>query len=316
MARLIDDLMDVSRITRGTISLRKKPVELASVVNEAVEASRPHVEQMGHTLRVDVPSAPLVLDADATRLSQVLMNLLNNAAKYTERGGIIELRARRDGDSAVIAVKDNGVGIPRPDRIFELFTQEERSIERARGGLGIGLTLAQRLVALHGGTLEARSEGAGRGSEFIIRLPVASENYVRAVGITPEGMNAAHQMRILVVDDNEDSAETMAIYLQSNGHEVRTADNGMAAVETAAEFRPNAVLMDLGLPKLNGYEAATRIRAQRGREVLLVALTGWGQEADRQRSREAGFDHHLTKPVELDELRRLLSTAQIPAAKP
>ena len=318
MARLLDDLMDVSRITRGTISLRKQPVELAMIVNEAVEGSRPLIEQLGHTLRVDIPSAPVTLDADATRLAQVLMNLLNNAAKYTERGGTIELSATREGNSVLVAVKDTGVGIPPEmlDRIFELFAQEDRSIERARGGLGIGLTLAQRLVAMHGGTLEARSDGAGRGSEFIVRLPVASENSVHAIGSTPERMNDAQPMRILVVDDNEDSAETLAMYLQSNGHRVRTADNGLAAVETAAEFRPDAVLMDLGLPKLNGYEAARQIRSERGHEVLLVAVTGWGQEADRRRSRVAGFDHHLTKPVELDKLRRLLAAARIPASRP
>jgi len=169
---------------------------------------------------------------------------------------------------------------------------------------------------MHGGTLEARSDGAGRGSEFIVHLPVASENSVRATGSTPERMNDAQPMRILVVDDNEDSAETLAMYLQSNGHRVRTADNGLAAVETAAEFRPDAVLMDLGLPKLNGYEAARQIRSERGHEVLLVAVTGWGQEADRRRSRVAGFDHHLTKPVELDKLRRLLAAARIPASRP
>jgi two-component system CheB/CheR fusion protein len=318
MGRLLDDLMDVSRITRGTISLRKKSVELAAVLNDAVEASRPLIEEAGHTLRVDLPSTPIMLDADAARISQVLMNLLNNAAKYTEPGGSIQVRVTMEGDGVSIAVKDSGVGIP-PEmlaRVFELFVQEDRSIDRSRGGLGIGLTLAQRLVDLHNGTLEARSEGVGRGSEFVIRLPVVLEKSVATIGITPEKTNGAQHMRILVVDDNEDSADTMAMYLQANGHDVRTANDGLVAVETAAQFQPEAILMDIGLPKLNGYDAAARIRAQRGPDVLLVALTGWGQEEDRRRSREAGFDHHLTKPVELDALQRLLSAAHTSAPGP
>ena len=318
MARLLDDLMDVSRITRGTISLRKQRVELRSIVNDAVEAARPLIEQSGHTLHVDIPARSIVLDADPTRISQVLINLLNNAAKYTERGGRIELSAARQNETVVIGVKDTGLGIPADmlQHIFELFAQEERSIERSRGGLGIGLTLARRLVALHGGELDAQSDGPGLGSEFTIRLPAAQEQYAGAARISPEEIPTTHPLRILVVDDNEDSAESMAMFLSLTGHEVQTAHDGLQAVERAAEFQPAAVLLDIGLPNLNGYEAAQRIRAQRGKDIVLVALTGWGQEEDRRRSKQAGFDHHLTKPVELDELRRLLSTARSSSPRP
>lgn len=314
MGRLLDDLMDVSRITRGTISLRKRCVELRAIVDDAVEACRAAIEQAGHTLRVDVPTGSIMLDVDPTRLSQVLSNILNNAAKYTEPGGRIELSVVRQDAAVVIRVKDNGVGI-RADmlqQIFDLFTQEERSIERSRGGLGIGLTLARRLVVLHGGELEAHSEGPGRGSEFTIRLPAAADGLVRSPHNSPV-TPAAQSLRILVVDDNEDSAESMASFLMLSGHEVRTAHDGLSAVEAAAEFIPVVVLLDIGLPGLNGYEVSRRIRAQRGDETLLIALTGWGTEEDRRRSREAGFDHHLTKPVEMDELRRLLATARVPA---
>jgi PAS domain S-box-containing protein len=316
LARLIDDLMDVSRITRGTIGLRRQHIELRSIVNDAVEASRPLIEQAGHTLRVELPVEPVIVHADATRLAQVLMNLLNNAAKYTERGGHIDLSAAVAGETVEIRVRDTGVGIPPQNlqRVFELFAQEDRSLERSRGGLGIGLNLARRLVALHGGELEARSDGPGHGSEFIVRLPVA-KSQSDASEAPGAQLEAPHSMRILVVDDNEDSAESMAMFLAMSGHDVRTAHDGLAAVQAAAEFQPAAVLLDLGLPRLNGYEAAQRIRAQRGVDVVLVAVTGWGQEDDRRRSRAAGFDYHLTKPVALDEVRRLLSAARMPAPK-
>jgi PAS domain S-box-containing protein len=316
LSRLIDDLMDVSRITRGTIGLRRQHIELRSIVNDAVETSRPLIEQAGHTLRVELPVEPVIVHADATRLAQVLMNLLNNAAKYTERGGRIDLLAAVEGETLVIRVRDTGVGIPAQmlGRVFEMFAQEDRSLERSRGGLGIGLSLARRLVAMHDGELEAHSDGPGHGSEFIVRLPVSRNQHGSSETplVQPE---AVHPLRILVVDDNEDAAESMSMFLAMLGHEVQSANNGLEAVEKAATFQPAAVLLDLGLPVLNGYEAAQRIRTQRGDDVVLVAVTGWGQEEDRKRSRAAGFDYHLTKPVALDEVKRLLSAARMPAPK-
>jgi PAS domain S-box-containing protein len=315
MTRLVDDLLDVSRITRGKIELRKQRVELRSVINDAVEASRPLIEQCGHTLAVELPTEPLTLEADPTRLAQVLLNLLNNAAKYTERGGHIRLKARREDGHIVLRVKDNGVGIP-PDmlpRIFEMFAQVDHSLERSQGGLGIGLTLVQRLAALHGGAVEAHSQGPGQGSEFIVRLPAAMEKIEEEEHAAPPAsaarapLPAAAPLRILVVDDNEDSANSLALFLQIMGHEVRTAHDGLAAVAEAEAFQPGVILLDIGLPKLNGYEAAQRIRAQRGCDALLIALTGWGQLEDRRRSKAAGFDHHLTKPVDFDDLNKLLA---------
>ncbi len=310
MTRLVDDLLDVSRITRGKIQLRKERVPLAAVVTSAVEASRPLIEKWDHELTVTLPPESIDLEADPTRLAQVLLNLLNNAAKYTEQGGRIWLTVEREGGQVAIRVKDTGIGIP-PEmlpRIFEMFTQVDRSLERSQGGLGIGLTLVQRLVEMHGGTIEAHSGGPGEGSEFIVRLPVAIEVKDRgARGTTGEKMAAPAKCRILVVDDNQDAADSLAMLLRMLGNEVHTAHDGLEAVGAAAVFRPDVVLLDIGLPKLNGYEAARRIREQQGKDVVLVALTGWGQEEDRRRSREAGFDHHMTKPVEFDVLQKLLA---------
>jgi PAS domain S-box-containing protein len=313
MSRLVDDLLDVSRIGGGKIVLRKERVELAAVVSSAVEASRPLIEKWGHELTVTLPPEPVYLEADPTRLSQILVNLLNNAAKYTNQGGRVWLTAERQGDAVLIRVKDAGIGIPREmlPHIFEMFRQVDRTLERSQGGLGIGLTLVQRLVALHGGVVSAHSEGPGKGSEFTIRLPVAGE----AGGQGPQGVADGDEQavapagcRILVVDDNRDAADTLAMLLRMMGHEVHTAHDGLEAVGSASVFQPDVVLLDIGLPKLNGYEVARRLREQPGGgEVILIALTGWGQEEDRRRSREVGFDHHLTKPVELDELQRLLA---------
>jgi PAS domain S-box-containing protein len=312
MSRLVDDLLDVSRIRGGKIVLRKERVELASVVSSAVEASRPLIEKWGHELTVTLPPEPVYLEADATRLSQILTNLLNNAAKYTNQGGRIWLTGERQGDAVLVRVKDTGIGIPREmlPHIFEMFTQVERSLERSQGGLGIGLTLVQRLVALHGGTVEAHSDGPGKGSEFTIRLPVAAQ----ATGEGPQGTADDEQAvapagcRILVVDDNRDAADTLAMLLRMMGHAVHTAHDGLEAVGSASVFQPDVALLDIGLPKLNGYEVARRVREQPGGDkVVLIALTGWGQEEDRRRSREAGFDYHLTKPVELDALQQLLA---------
>jgi signal transduction histidine kinase/CheY-like chemotaxis protein/PAS domain-containing protein len=310
MTRLIDDLLDVSRITRGKIQLRKERVELAAVVRSAVEASRPFVESGGHELTVTMPPEPIELEADLMRLSQVLLNLLNNAVKYTDRGGHIWLRAQREDGLVSIRVKDDGIGIPAEmlPRIFEMFTQVDRSLERSQGGLGIGLTLVQRLVEMHGGTVTAYSAGPGTGSEFVVRLPPAGEPGEQrpenpALG---EARAATSSRRILVVDDNRDSADSLGMLLRMLGNEVRTAHDGMEAVSAEADFQPEVVLLDIGLPKLSGYGAARRIREARGDAVVLIAVTGWGQEEDRRRSAEAGFDHHLTKPVDLGTLHELL----------
>jgi PAS domain S-box-containing protein len=311
LTRLVDDLLDVSRITRGKIELRKERVQLAAIVNSAVEASRPLIEKWGHEFTVTLPPEPIYLEADQTRLAQALLNLLNNAAKYTEQGGRIWLTAERDGEHVVIRVKDTGIGIPQEmlPRIFDMFTQVDRSLERSQGGLGIGLTLVQSLVERHGGTVKAHSGGPGKGSEFVVRLPVAAESKDRgqdgAAGI--EKVAAPAKCRILVVDDNQDAADSLAMLLRILGNEVHTAHDGLEAVGAAGVFRPDVVLLDIGLPKLNGYEAGRRIREQQGKGVVLIALTGWGQEEDRRRSKEAGFDYHMTKPVEFDALQELLA---------
>jgi CheY-like chemotaxis protein/nitrogen-specific signal transduction histidine kinase len=313
MTRLVDDLLDVSRITRGNIDLRKERVELATIVNSAIEASGPLIDKWGHQVTVTIPPQPIVLEADLTRMSQVLLNLINNAAKYMDRAGRIWVIAERRSDQVLIRVKDTGIGIPAEmlPRIFDMFTQVDRSLERSEGGLGIGLTLVQRLVELHGGTVEARSEGPGKGSEFVVRLPIAAA--VMTVG--PPGAGGEREeavmpatRRILVVDDNRDAADSLAMLLRMMGNEVRMAHDGLDAVGAAAAFQPDVVLLDIGLPELNGYEAARRIRQQdSGAGMVLVALTGWGQEEDRRRALAAGFDHHMTKPVDFNDLRKLLA---------
>jgi two-component system, chemotaxis family, CheB/CheR fusion protein len=318
LTRLVDDLLDVSRITRGKIDLRKQRVELAAVVESAVEASQPLIDKWGHQLAVTLPPEPVYLKADPTRLAQVFLNLLNNAAKFTSPGGQIWLTAEREGESVVVQVKDTGIGIRREmlSQVFELFTQAESSLARSQGGLGIGLTLVQRLVEMHGGTVEARSAGPGQGSEFIVRLPVAepAEDGERQ-GDPGAGERAPEPagMRILVVDDYRDAADSLAVLLRMMGHAVHTAYDGLEALEMAAAWPPEVVLLDIGLPKLNGYEVAERLRAEHGGDLALIALTGWGQPEDRRRAHEAGFDHHLTKPVELDALRQLLAGLQTTA---
>ena len=285
-------------------------------MRDAVDASRPLIEASGHQLAVSLPAEPIHLDADPARLAQVISNLLNNAAKYTEPGGHIALTAERRGGDLVLTVRDTGVGISAEmlPGIFEMFAQVDRSLERSQGGLGIGLTLVRRLVEMHGGTIEARSEGIGRGSEFVVRLPVRGE---RPEPARPEFRPAGRERpapaprRILVVDDNHDAARSLARLLKLAGNEVQTAGDGREAVVAAAAFRPDAVLLDIGLPVLNGYDAARQIRAQPwGGDMVLIALTGWGQDEDRRRSREAGFDHHLVKPVDTDTMMRLLDDLQ------
>jgi PAS domain S-box-containing protein len=311
LVRLVDDLLDLNRITHNRITLRKEDVDLASVIDQAVQATLPLAESAGHDLQVVLPLQPIRLDADPVRLIQVFGNLINNSCKYTGPGGKIRVMAARQGSEAVVTVKDTGTGIP-PDKlesIFDMFTQVDGSRERAQGGLGIGLTLVKRLVQMHGGSVEAISEGEGKGSEFVVRLPINLEAAASAVpGDTPVPA-PAHARRILVVDDNQDAAATLAALLQMGGNEVVIAHDGAEALETAEAHRPDAVLLDIGLPSLNGYEVCRRIRQQPwGRDIAIIALTGWGQAEARRNSHEAGFDGHLVKPVDYAALVALLDS--------
>jgi PAS domain S-box-containing protein len=317
MVRLIDDLLDVSRISRNKMELRLSRVLLADVISSAVETARPAVEEAGHELTVLLSPEPVHLDADLTRLAQVFGNLLSNSAKYTPRGGHIWLSAAQRGEDVVVSVRDNGIGIPAESlrSIFDMFSQVDRSIERSTGGLGIGLALVKGLVEMHGGSVTVESPGLGQGSTFTVRLP-ALEERAQAAPETQgdEGPRADRpKRRILVVDDNRDSAISMAMMLKLTGNEVRTAHDGIEAVEVAAEFRPQVILMDVGMPRLNGYEATHRIRQQPwGRPVTIIALTGWGQEGDKLHSQAAGCNAHLVKPVNLPDLERLLAEAEPP----
>jgi PAS domain S-box-containing protein len=316
MVRLVDDLLDVSRISRNTLDLRKQRVELTAVVDGAVEGSGPFLRQCGHELTVRLTPQPLHLDADPVRLAQVFSNLLNNAAKYTNRGGHIRLTAEREGSDAVVSVRDDGIGIPGDmlARVFDMFTQVDRTLERSQGGLGIGLTLVRRLVEMHDGSIEARSGGPGQGSEFVVRLPLIQPPHEGPPQGEGPRAKALSGCRVLVVDDNRDAADSMGMLLRLKGNDVRTAHDGLEGVELAGTFRPELVLLDIGLPKLNGYDVARQIRRQPGgAEVVLVALTGWGQDEDRRRSQEAGFDLHVVKPVDLMALEQLL--AGLPATR-
>ncbi|WP_020473879.1 response regulator [Zavarzinella formosa] len=315
MVRLVDDLLDVSRINRNKLELRKELVGMAAVIDSAIETSLPLIKAGAHQLQVSMPPETLWVEADSTRLAQVVANLLNNAAKYTERGGNIWLTAERTGGEVAVRVRDDGIGIPAGDmpRIFDLFSQVDRHHKRAQGGLGIGLSLVHRLVEMHGGSVEARSQGPGLGSEFIIRIPLAANEKSQPEQTVAQAdeVTATERRRILVVDDNVDSAQSLGMMLELLGSEVRTAHDGLEAIETASKFRPDVVLLDIGMPKLNGYEAARRIREQPwGRTIILIAQTGWGQEEDRRKSREAGFDHHLVKPVDPVSLRSLLGESK------
>ncbi len=318
MVRLIDDLLDLSRISRGKIELRKERVDLAAVLESAIETSRPLIEESGHRLETQLDPQPMLLNADLTRLAQVFLNLLNNSAKYTAPGGRIWLSSAREGNTAVVRVRDSGVGIPPHmlSRIFEMFTQVERSLDRAQGGLGIGLTLVRRLLEMHGGTVEAKSDGHGAGSEFIVRLPLAPDVQAIPADHAPSGDGAAHparnKFRILVVDDNLDAANSLAMLMRIKGHDVRTAFDGISAVDVAALYQPQVILLDVGLPRLNGYDAARRIReTEYGKHVVLVALTGWGHAEDRRRSKEAGFDYHLVKPADPSALDAVLDSIKV-----
>jgi PAS domain S-box-containing protein len=309
LVRLVDDLLDVSRITRNRLELRKTRIPLASVMENAIETARPLLESKGQALAVALPPEPVYLDADLTRLAQVFWNLLNNSAKYTDPGGRIELAARCQGGEVVVTVRDTGVGIPAAalPRLFEIFSQVDHSIERSQGGLGIGLALVRGLVEMHGGTVEARSAGVGQGSEFIVRLPLAQGEAPGVTGLTGEARGGGPGRRILVVDDNRDAAASLGMMLTLLGHDTRTAHDGVEALELAEAFRPDVVLLDIGMPRLNGYDAARRIREQPwGKDMILVAVTGWGQEQDKRRSEAAGFNFHLVKPVEPAALDKLL----------
>ncbi|HEX7383577.1 MAG TPA: ATP-binding protein [Burkholderiaceae bacterium] len=314
MVRLVDDLMEASRISRGAIELRREPLDLRAVLAGAVEASRPLIDQARHTLALALPEAPLPVDGDAVRLTQVFANLLNNAARYTDPGGRIELVARPEDGSALVTVRDSGIGIAAAHlpRLFEMFGQLDRSTERAKGGLGIGLALVRRLVQMHGGSVEAASEGPGCGAKFSVRLPLAADAPVGAGdAATAPGQGAPLGRRVLVVDDNRDAADSLALLLEHLGAEVQVAHDGAAAL-AAFERRPaDAALLDLGMPGMDGLEVARRLRALPGGErVRLIALTGWGQAADRARTHEAGFDEHLVKPVDIDALQALLATGE------
>jgi CheY-like chemotaxis protein/two-component sensor histidine kinase len=305
---LIDDLLDVNRIGRGKVDLRRERIDLATVVADAVNAARPLCDQLTHALSVSLPEHPIFVHGDLNRLTQVIGNLLDNACKFTPPGGQITLTVSREGETAVVGVRDNGIGIAADQlaQVFEMFVQADTSLERAQSGLGLGLTLAKSLVEMHGGTIEGRSEGVGHGTELIVRLPVLSEEPGQPVMQREQLQTEAR--RILVVDDNRDSADSLALLLELSGHTVRAAYDGLEAVELAGALQPEVILLDIGLPKLNGYEAARRIRAfPAGARALLIALTGWGQEADRRRSEEAGFNAHLVKPLNHAALMQLLA---------
>ena len=312
MSRLLDDLLDISRITRGTLELKKNPTELTLAVGTAIETARPILDAKNHTLSLDLPTTAVRLEADPVRLAQAFSNLLINAAKYTDPGGHIQLRAAQDGHEVVVTIRDNGIGISADmmPRLFTLFSQAQTALGRAEGGLGIGLSLVRGVVTLHGGSIEARSDGPGTGSEFIVRLPIGTPlAEVTDIEATAENLVPGAGLKILVVDDNRDAADACASLLELSGHHVQTAYTGRHALELAETFRPHAVLMDIGLPDFSGYELATKIRAAPwGRGVLLIAVTGWGQEEDRRRALEAGCDHHLTKPIAPETVESLLQS--------
>lgn len=311
LVRLIDDLLDVSRVSQGKIELRKDRIEAADVFRSALEASRPLIDSAGHALTVDLPPYPVWLDADLTRLAQVVGNLLNNAAKYTPDGGRIRLSLKTEGDTAVITVADNGIGIP-PDmqsEVFQLFSQIDSHLDRSRGGLGIGLALVKRLVAMHGGTVAAESAGTGQGSAFTIRLPLATGS-----GPASQPSRAAvepvtqRRLKVLVVDDSVDVAQTVGWMLEEIGHDYLLVHDGRQALEKAKEFGPDVVLLDIGLPGMDGYAVCRAFRQdERFQHTTIVAQTGWGQDKDKSSASEAGFDQHLVKPVSLGELERLLA---------
>jgi signal transduction histidine kinase len=317
LTRLVDDLLDVSRITRGKINLTRQPLKVSELIARAVETVEPIIQGRSQVLTVELPEQPPVVDGDCMRLTQAIANVLGNAAKYTDAGGSIVLQVCARARDVEIRVRDTGIGIPAEvlPKIFDLFTQLDQRMERPQSGLGIGLALVRRLVEMHGGSVSAHSEGAGRGSEFVICLPLMTPAVLPAVGdqLTAEYQAARPQhRRILVADDNLDALESLAALLALNGHEVHRAQDGAAALQAAMRHRPEVIFLDIGMPQMDGYEVARRIRAHEwGKELLLIAVTGWGQESDRQRSFAAGFDFHLVKPVDLEKLNQLLSKVSV-----
>ena len=312
MVRLIDDLLDVSRISRNRLELRKESTTVGEAIESALETSRPALNAAGHRLSVQMPAEPLFVHADRVRLAQIFGNLLSNSAKYTPPGGEVGITVAREGTDAVISISDTGIGIASEDleRVFEMFTQVGREMEHRVGGLGIGLALVLRLVQMHGGTVTASSAGAGRGSTFCVRLPlaIASTDAVAAAVSSP---GEPDRRKVLVTDDNEDAAAALALLLTHMGNDVQIARNGEEALSVAAQFQPDLILMDVGMPRLDGLEATRRLRkTEWGRRAAIVALTGWGQEADKHRSREAGADAHLVKPVDPQALERILASVQ------
>jgi CheY-like chemotaxis protein/two-component sensor histidine kinase len=311
--RLVDDLLEVSRITRGKIELKKQPIDIAEALRNALDMARPSIECGKHTLDIVMPPEPLMVDGDPVRLAQLFANLLNNAAKYTDPGGRITLSAEAKDGAAVIVVRDNGVGIPKEmlPHVFDLFTQVDRTLGRAQGGIGVGLALVRRIAELHGGAVEAQSDGLGTGSAFTIRLPLSvCEPSDKTAETKREAFDETSARRVLVIDDERDVADSLVTLLETFGATVRAAYSGAEGTTAAAEFRPDLIFLDLGMPQLDGYETARRIRAlPEGRAATLVALTGWGPDQIRERAREAGFDAELTKPATLPALRRLLADA-------
>ena len=317
VVRLVDDLLDVSRVMGGKIELRREPVELAAVIARAVETVQPLIDAQQHELHISLSSESMLLDADAVRLSQVVCNLLTNAAKYTDPGGHIWLDAERDRDVAIVRVRDNGIGLDpsMTTRIFDLFVQVDQATTRSQGGLGIGLTLAKNLVEMHNGTIEAHSARVGRGAEFVIRVPLSMSNHridsQPVMTLENERSQADSGSRLLVVDDNHDSAESLSMLLRARGHDVRVAFSGPAALEIFKDYAPEIVFLDIGMPGMDGYEVARRLRQQSSSsDVVLVAVTGWGQQEDRRRSAESGFNHHLVKPVDPEAVETLIQTAR------
>ncbi len=313
MARLLDDLLDVNRITRNQLDLRKSLTTLSAVVESAIEISRPLIEKMNHRLTVSLPNETITLNADAMRLAQVFANILNNAAKYSDPGGQIELSAMTKEDRVVVFVKDNGIGIDpeHQEHVFTMFSQTTSALERSQGGLGIGLSLVKGLVELHGGEVEARSDGAGKGSEFIVRLPLVTGQREPAMKDDADSCPQKSALRILIADDNEDGAKTLSAMLNILGNETWIASDGEAAITAANELCPDIILLDIGLPRLNGYQVCRNIRQEPwGKQIAIVAHTGWGQEEDRQKTLDAGFDYHLVKPANMAKLTQLLNELQ------
>jgi CheY-like chemotaxis protein len=314
LTRLVDDLLDVSRISRGIIDLRKEPMELVAVIHSAIENSKPFITAAHHRLDVALPVEPLYLEGDPVRLEQIVINLLNNAAKFTEKGGQIDFTVRREEEYAIVSVRDNGIGIDADflPQIFEMFIQEDRSVKRTQSGLGIGLALVKILAKLHGGSVEAHSEGPGKGAEFIVRLPLAPAHLAETARGACLAATSLAGLRVLVVDDNRDAADSLGMLLSRLDAEVQVVHDGPAALALLASYQPSVVLLDIGMPEMDGYEVAWRIREKFPKYggITLVALTGWGRDEDRQRTSAAGFDHHLTKPVDIQALQALLANAK------